>query len=410
MKILIVHGGFSIRGGGERYILETCSALTREGHEIVFLTDTDAQTDIKSGRTYVIPSSEGWRSWRGSQRELNRILRIVRPDLIFVHNMWKFLFPPLLKDLRRTAPMVLFVHHVNLFCPNLFKTIRSTGLPCGSSAGLACLRQFCCRLENQSIPDCIRSTLICLWRMAVCRQVDRIIVPSKYIKDELVRNGFHPERIMLLPYFTERKSFISQSSHGNEILWVGRFEAGKGFNFFVDVLEELVDLPWKAIVVGEGEGKQEAHKMVIRQGLGHRVSFLGYLKNAELDSRYSRAKVVVITSTIPESFCMVGTEAMAHRRPVVAFDVGGIREWLQHGSTGFAVPLGNTKTMAWAIRKLFNDTNLAEQMGSAGQAVVDARFRPAKHIAGLVQTFDAARIRWAQEQSNHGHRLAQPSK
>ena len=121
------------------------------------------------------------------------------------------------------------------------------------------------------------------------------------------------------------------------------------------------------------------------------------------------AAVAMLTPQTAAKIPQTPIEAMAHRRPVVAFDVGGIREWLQDGSTGFAVPRGDTVSMARAIRMILNNSDMAVQMGQAGRDLVNTRFRSAEHIAGLVSAFDAARIRWDKKPSNSRYGLTQPA-
>jgi glycosyltransferase involved in cell wall biosynthesis len=120
------------------------------------------------------------------------------------------------------------------------------------------------------------------------------------------------------------------------------------------------------------------------------VRFVGQLGEKELAAWYAGCRAVLVTSTGVESFCFVGIEAMAHGRPVVAFDVGGIREWLENGITGLAVAPGDTKGMAAAALRLLNDQTLAARLGIRGQQVVEARFRREHHMAGLLAEFEAA--------------------
>jgi glycosyltransferase involved in cell wall biosynthesis len=140
----------------------------------------------------------------------------------------------------------------------------------------------------------------------------------------------------------------------------------------------------------------EARALVDRLSLTPRISFVGRLSDGELDAWYSRSRVVVVTSMVAESFCMVGIDAMAHGRPVVAFDVGGIREWLEDGVTGFAVSRGDSRALAAAVRRLLAEPGLAERFGEAGRERVDHRFRRATHVAGLLGTLEAARDAWAE--------------
>ena len=71
---------------------------------------------------------------------------------------------------------------------------------------------------------------------------------------------------------------------------------------------------------------------------------------------------------------MIGLEAMRHGRPVVAFDVGGIPDWLGHGSTGLLVPEQDIQTFADALERVLTDTEYAATLGRNGYERVVSRY------------------------------------
>ena len=97
--------------------------------------------------------------------------------------------------------------------------------------------------------------------------------------------------------------------------------------------------------------------------------------------------MVVVPSTWPEPFGMVGIEAMAYGKPVIAFDVGGISEWLKDGETGFLVKLRDEVALAETLNLLLGDHSLAIRMGSKGREAVEKRFTPETHVDELLGRF-----------------------
>jgi glycosyltransferase involved in cell wall biosynthesis len=85
---------------------------------------------------------------------------------------------------------------------------------------------------------------------------------------------------------------------------------------------------------------------------------------------------------------MVGIEAMARGRPVVAFANGGIPDWLDHGNTGFLVPAADLSGMASAIQGLLDDASLATRMGQAGVAHVQDTFSHQAYLDQIKQQMD----------------------
>ena len=72
-----------------------------------------------------------------------------------------------------------------------------------------------------------------------------------------------------------------------------------------------------------------AGQLASKLKISDRVVFTGRVDHEKLESYYAAARLVVVPSRWPEPFGMVGIEAMARGRPVVAFDTGGIGDWLE---------------------------------------------------------------------------------
>ena len=87
---------------------------------------------------------------------------------------------------------------------------------------------------------------------------------------------------------------------------------------------------------------------------------------------------------------MVGVEAMARGRPVVAFAVGGIPDWLADGVTGILAPAADTAALGTAIAALLADQARAAELGRAGLARVRAEFQPAQYLDRLIDILEAA--------------------
>jgi len=83
-----------------------------------------------------------------------------------------------------------------------------------------------------------------------------------------------------------------------------------------------------------------------------------------------------------------GLAAMAYGRPVVAFDTGGIREWLADGETGVRVPFGRRGAFRDAVNALLEDRERLQSMGRRAREVWEAKFRPEHHLAALVAHYE----------------------
>jgi glycosyltransferase involved in cell wall biosynthesis len=106
------------------------------------------------------------------------------------------------------------------------------------------------------------------------------------------------------------------------------------------------------------------------------------------------AQVVLVPSLWPETFGIVGIEAMAHARPVVAYDAGGIAQWLRPGETGCLVPRGDVAGMRAAVAGLIADPIRCRTLGDCGRRRVAQAFLAKHHLARLLEVAEVASVRW----------------
>ncbi len=165
------------------------------------------------------------------------------------------------------------------------------------------------------------------------------------------------------------------------VLFVGRLDAEKNVD---QLLRALAPLPHvRADLVGDGTRRHELEALTDDLGIGDRVTFHGFVSDAELVHRYAEADV----------FCMPGTaelqslatmEAMAAGLPVVAADALALPHLVHHGENGYLFAPGAITTISRWIAELAADPAARAHLGEASRAVV------ARHdIAGALAAFEA---------------------
>ena len=156
--------------------------------------------------------------------------------------------------------------------------------------------------------------------------------------------------------FTPTNSECASNVHTN-ILIVGNQLKRKG----MDLLPQLrctLSSNYKITVIGGLRGKQFSSI--------DGITFKYHLSNDELVTEYQCADIVVSLSRY-EGFGYSALEAMACGKPVVAFDVTGIRDVVRHAITGFLVPQDNVTEMAKMCELLRNNESLRLTMGARGR-------------------------------------------
>jgi glycosyltransferase involved in cell wall biosynthesis len=389
MKIL--HVNMTDSGGGlEQYLLRLSDELDRRGHENLLLYgETSCGHSLPFKAKLYFVDSITHPLCQGLSAKLAAVTEIVnqeRPDLIFFHQV---LNPNLVGLLSGNYPSLRFVHGYKMVCPDGRKTLSTKGVFCEYPLSYLCQIRaygYKCMPRNifQGIPAIRRSKRIA----RIHRQWSGIVVASQFMKNVMLSNGFREERIAVLPPFTALPELQSDvpKNHPPMIIALGRIVKEKGMQ---RLLQAFATLGQRAtlVIIGEGPFLGDLKSLAERLGIHSAVSFPGWLSAKELEYYYGRCSLVIVPSLWPEPFGMVGIEAMAYSKPVIAFDVGGISEWLKHGETGYLVKPRDEESLAEKMTLLLGDRLLAARMGSKAREAVERRFMPETHVSSLLGVF-----------------------
>jgi glycosyltransferase involved in cell wall biosynthesis len=226
--------------------------------------------------------------------------------------------------------------------------------------------------------------------MRICsehRQYSQMIVASEFMRNVLLYNGFDAQDITVCPYFTYERRINEEFEENLPIvLAMGRLVSAKGMHLLIKAFAGL-KMKARLVIIGDGPDMKKLKALGELSGLNEGETFLGWLDNEACRKWIDRSTVVVVPSIWPEPFGIVGIEAMASGKPVVAFDSGGISEWLVQGQTGYLVPTGDIAALKEKIRVLLRDPELANEMGKNGFAYCRERFGPDVHLSLLLSIF-----------------------
>jgi glycosyltransferase involved in cell wall biosynthesis len=323
----------------------------------------------------------------GTGARVQAIVRDFAPDVLHFHGTNDF---PLEADLRGRYP-TLKTLHVYDFCPSGTKYHHRPGIACVERTGWPCLsHQVFRRCTLSKRPQVIWSQ----YRHAVTANAHHqtfphLVVASEFVKREAMRTGFDGARLHVVPYFTTLPETVTPAA-SREVLFVGRLTREKGADLLIDALASI-RAPWRCVIAGEGMDAPLVRRRAQALGVADRVVFAGWLTGEALAAAYRRAAVVAVPSRWPEPFGIVGIEAFAHGRPVVAFRVGGIPEWLDDGSSGYGVTPLDARAFGARIADLLDHPDRAAAMGATGRARVTRDFTSAPHLARLMPFYEQHR-------------------
>jgi glycosyltransferase involved in cell wall biosynthesis len=390
MKIL--HANVALAGGGlEQYLFQLFCELDSRGHENALLYGEKYEgvvQDLKAKIYFVEDVTDSYCRNLGEKLKLvNEILEQEKPDLVLIHQV---LNPSLVDLLTHMKPSLRIVHGFKLICPDGRKLLKAKRLICPFPLSHHCQwRAYVYRCMP-------RNPLVGLAQIHRSRKMtslhksrSRMIVASQFMKSILLYNGFEKKRIEHIPLFTDLPEYKASIPSKDQpiVLGVGRIATEKGMDYLVRAFSK-VGYRAKLIIVGEGPALESLKSLVQALGISERVTFPGWLAHEHLGEFYRKSNVVVIPSVAPESFGMVGIEAMSYGKPVIAFDIGGISEWLYDGETGFLLAPRDEAGLQEKINALIERPELAGQMGGKGRKAVIEKFSPERHVERLISVFE----------------------
>jgi glycosyltransferase involved in cell wall biosynthesis len=147
----------------------------------------------------------------------------------------------------------------------------------------------------------------------------------------------------------------------------------------------------RLVFVGDGEpGCTASLKEAVRkEGLADRVLFLGPLGDDELDRAYAACDVFLFPAF--QSWSLVATEAMAHRKPVIVSDRCGVSEIIEQGETGFVIGHGDYRELAGHMERLLEDEGLRQRIGNNAVRSLKENLSWPRYAAGMEKAFEEAR-------------------
>jgi glycosyltransferase involved in cell wall biosynthesis len=394
MKILHINPVLGAVGGTEVYISQLIGDMRERGHEAEVIAEKDITKGTVAPFHFLGGISDIPSRWTTDQaRRFRHIVNDVAPDLIQLHNV---LCADLVAEAARLRPTVRTVHDHTLFCPGLNKEFADGGL-CDRPMGRYCLERYegagCYCLVAPKRGQVRRRIQATQRLIAAHRNVRRFLVSSRFMERELARVDLKGEQITFAPYYASpRVRWSSCSQSPPLVIAVSRMvHPDKGIRELLDALR-LITVPFRAILVGDGQDLAMLRQHCRDLGLDETVEFCGWMDHERAVELMASARVIAFPSMWNEPFGLVGIEAMAVGRPVVAFDVGGVGEWLVSGQTGMLIPRGEIAAFAAAVTRLLMDAALAAEYGAAGAQRVQQSFSKKAHLDIIENVYREATI------------------
>ena len=274
---------------------------------------------------------------------LTRLIKVEKPDVVHTHTSKAGIIGRLAAK-RAGVPVTIHSPHGHVFHGYYGKIVTSVFIA---------LERWCARFADRliMITENERTDHIAL----------NIAPPNKFV---IIHSGvdFTPLLNESVPRGTLRKQ-LGIDERAIVIGTVGRLVPIKGQIHLIEAMPTIVkQIPSaKLVLVGSGPLDSDLKAAVARMGLSDSIVFAGY--RTDVGTCLQDMDMFVLPS-LNEGMGRALVEAMAMRLPVVASDVCGIRDLVQHDINGKLVAVGDSAGLSTAILALLNDKEFAQKLGA----------------------------------------------
>jgi glycosyltransferase involved in cell wall biosynthesis len=243
------------------------------------------------------------------------------------------------------------------------------------------------------------SSLVAAVERLMAKITTAVVALSEDQKQDLVEvyKVTPPEKVHIIPLGFDlfpqtdlsrfRKSFRDKYGIDNNVIAigiVGRIVPVKNHQLFLKVADKILNEkpqhPLAFFIVGDGELKASLQQNLKEKGINYstdkysdqkKIVFTSWVTSME--EVMNGLDIIVLTS-LNEGTPLTLIEAQYFRKPVIATNVGGVKDTMEDGKTGFLVEPGNASAFADKLMALVNDPLLRETFGAAGKKLVEHRF------------------------------------
>ena len=408
MKILIVNYRYFISGGPERYMFNIKALLEKNGHEVIpFSTRSDRNEPSEYDRYFVEPiggrSNVYYEDYKKTPRNLWKMfsrsvyslevkkalmkqIRDVNPDVVYVLQCINKLSPSVIRAAKQMGvPVVNRLSDYQLMCPK-FDFLRENAV-CED-----CVKHgLGCAVRNRCVKGSLAASMVRVFAMRFQRfihvydDVDMFITPSAFLRTKLIENGYDPDRIVNIPTFTvkEGEAGITAGTYG---LYVGRIAELKDLPCVIRAYEMLPDHELKIVGDDTGEEAEDLKKYIRDHGMDN-VTFEGFKSGAELEDLYRGSRFGILSSISYDNLPNSALESMIFNKPLIASDVGSLKELVDDGINGYRYRPGDARELADRIRQLDSDETVLRMAGEC-RVMMKERFSADAHYSRLMSVFE----------------------
>ena len=390
MKVVHVNEYLVRKGGVEIYLLSLLPLMEAQGAASHIVYGEGDEALCRRATNVPEIGEASFAEDRGAERRISEVLHETRPDVVHVHNVQNL---GVLRACLSYGRAVMTAHDYRSICPANTFFFKRTQEICGRDHGeLGCFATTVTKHCVTPRPQYgayfyrrVRETLKNAHKFA------KVIAPSQGARERLLRAGFGSNEVDVLPYFCPIRPAPSPRPlpARTTITFMGRLAPNKGHEYFIEALGLLSKEVLGVMVGNFRNGLDQEMRALARQfGCEDRLELHQWASREEVLRILDRTTVFIFPSLWQETLGIVGLEALARGVPVVASDVGGVREWLRDGRNGRLVTPKAAEEIRDAVLDLTSSRERIEECGREGINTINEGFLPQQHVEKLMHLYE----------------------
>lgn len=317
----------------------------------------------------------------------NKFLRARKPDLVHSFHMGNLSAALISECVKLNIPTVFTATDFWFVCPKCQLRQADNSFCDGpDTSGVNCLAHMVNRNYLNLMPDWLVKIFVWAARQSwwpekqylplicaivsrpaflkkVINNIDRVLVPTCLMQKTLLKHGLELNRIRYLPYGINLNNMDKYplKSPGEKLRlgFIGTLAEHKGAHVLLEAVRLLPDIPLEVYIYGKlDEVPEYTVRLKEIAGDDKRIHFRGTFPNHEIGLVFSQLDCLVVPSIWYENTPLVIYSAQATNTPVIATDLSGMAEVIQHEKNGLLFEKGNVARLTHLLKLIYEDRSL----------------------------------------------------
>ncbi len=385
MKVLLVHSAYQQFGGEDSVVRAETELLQSHGDEVVPYTRHNDETKNFNVVQKALFFPQSIYSWKTSS-EIDDVVRRVKPDVAFVHNIYPLISPSAYHTLHGLGvPTLQVLHNFRPFCPNgLFYTQGQVCEACKGGNYLNAVRKRCFK-DSYALSGLYALTLGLNRLAGMVDKISGFICLTEFFRIKMREAGVPESKLFVRPNFVRAPALQADEKTSNGYaLFMGRLSPEKGCWTLIHAFEQMPAVKLK--IVGTGPMEQELRDYIRDKKLQN-IEVLGFKSGAEKWDILRNSFCLVLPSEWYENFPISALEGFMASKPVIASRMGGLPYIVEEGKSGLLFESGNAGELAGRIQYLADRPEEAMRMGACGRHLTETKYGPEQGYSNLKEIF-----------------------